>query len=1170
MGEVWRGVHRTQDVPVAVKVLTSLVGRDEGVLASFRHEVRAAASLDHSGIVTVFDYGQVGASTEEASRGAIEAGTPYLVMELIDGVSAAELKGQLPWAGLKHVLLGLLDALAHAHARGLVHRDLKPANLLLPGDPAAWRLGAPAVGIKLTDFGVALDLDAEGEDDEIVGTPNYMAPEQVQARWRDFGPWTDLYGCGCLAYTLAVGNPPFKLGNLHATLTAHCMTELPALAPDLAVPDGFEQWLHRMTAKSPRRRFRRAADAAWALLNLGDSEDGSVVGQGALERDDTIVERMTFDDRADQTDPTAVGEEALPETLHWMEGGAETTLPLSDVAASGTAGTDAPPHPRTWERPEPPVAGMRLTGAGLTLYGLRTVPLVDRTPERDALWQALLAVRVTGRARALVLTGPAGSGKSRLARWMCERGHEVGAADVLRAEHGPAPGPGHGLGPMLMRFMRAQGLDRKGLLERAESVLRRLDITEPHHWHALVEMISPAPADAEADTVPVCFVDPAERYARIRSLLARLASDRPVIVWLDDVQWGADALAFAEQLLVSQDRYALPVLLVMTVQSEAMADRPAERDVVSELLKRDDAAEVEVGSLPAAFRGRLIRELLGLEGALATRVEERTAGNPLFAVQLVGDWVHRGVLVPGSRGFRLQRGAVADLPDDLHQVWSSAIDRLLEDRPAADEVALQVRAVLGPGADAGEWKEACARLGVEPSPDLVEVLLQRRLARPREGGLAQGWAFVHTMLNESLERRARDSGQWAEHHRVCADMLRERAATKGQAERIGRHLVQAQALQEALAPLLEGARACVLRGDCAGARELLKLRETTLGQLGVDKQDARWGHGWAISSEVARRQGRFQESQWWYTKLERTSRERRWEDLLPVALVERGTVMRMRGDDMEAAFKTLSDAADLASTRGDEMTRAHGLRELGILCKARGDLAGAVDFARAAQASFEAAGSTVYAARCLLNQCHVAAQQGRLDDADALLAEAERHFQEAGCRWGLAHCGNQRGEHARFRGDLEEAERCYRDSLAMCEAVGLDTVTRELNLAVTLTEAGRYVEARALLEGTVRTVERQGRKPLIGCCSASLLPALAGVEDWRAWDKRVLIAVAELQATGFVNVDVARSAELAGRLAAQAGQGRRAKDAYEIAWTQLRTLGDAAGAQAARDAMEAL
>ena len=251
MGEVWRGIHRAQRVPVAVKVLTAKGMRRSFFLVAFRNEVRAMAGLDHPCIALVFDHGEVSEEAAALSEGRLAVDSPYIAMELAHGGTLAPWAGRLAWADCRDVLLRLLDALAHAHARGVIHRDLKPANVLLCTDEDL------RPGIKLTDFGLAHLPELTGRTaarGPTAGTPHYMAPEQVQGRRREYGPWTDLYSLGRLALALVWGTP-LPDPNRHV--------------PATAIPPGFDAWVSRLLQQETEERFQRAADAAMALMDLG-------------------------------------------------------------------------------------------------------------------------------------------------------------------------------------------------------------------------------------------------------------------------------------------------------------------------------------------------------------------------------------------------------------------------------------------------------------------------------------------------------------------------------------------------------------------------------------------------------------------------------------------------------------------------------------------------------------------------------------------------------------------------------------------------------------------------------------------------------------------------------------------------------------------------------------
>ncbi|MEZ4436768.1 MAG: serine/threonine-protein kinase, partial [bacterium] len=256
---IWRAVHRARRVPVAVKVMAPPPERRRARMERlFAHEARAVARLDHPGIVRLFDFGVLPALGDPR----LPAGSPYLVMEWIDGGTLERAAGRMVWPALRATLLALLDALAHAHARGVIHQDLKVANVL-----QARR------GPVISDFGIALSPELPAaEPPRLLGTPDYMAPEQVEMKRHALGPWSDLYGLGCVAYALASGLPPFAGRALAAVFDAHVHEAVPPLAPAVEVPAGFTAWVHRLLEKRPEARFRFAADAAAALAALPAGE----------------------------------------------------------------------------------------------------------------------------------------------------------------------------------------------------------------------------------------------------------------------------------------------------------------------------------------------------------------------------------------------------------------------------------------------------------------------------------------------------------------------------------------------------------------------------------------------------------------------------------------------------------------------------------------------------------------------------------------------------------------------------------------------------------------------------------------------------------------------------------------------------------------------------------
>jgi serine/threonine protein kinase len=558
-GEVWEGIHRGQGVPVAVKVLGAHRAQDESAQEAFRAEVRAVAGMTHPGIIMLFDHGTVDTRAALTSHGNLIPRSPYLVMELASGGALGEVEFR-SWSQVRYVLFSLLDALGHAHARDVLHRDLKPGNVVICGEED------PRPGLKLTDFGIARAFesrDDEGEVEVTGGTPRYMAPEQFRGRFREAGPWTDLYALGCIAYQLVSGSPPFDGTSSPALAAAHMLTPPPALVPSFAVPEGVEAWIGRLLEKRPRDRYRRAADAARDLLPLGSSASMPVSNFEASFRGERLdlyevatIQTTPISRSVPAFDPMATvvtsfrdefGEDGLSRS--GVAAGLNSDATHIDVSAQTLV-------PETWRAPIVERPSLKLVGAGLGLFGFRAIPLVGRLHERDAIWSALRAVSQNGVPHAMVIEGAPGVGKTRLVEWVAARGHELGAATVLRATHGELPAADHGLGRMLARHLRCVGLEYDKALAHIQRALEAQSVTDPYEWRGLATLAD----GVGAGPGRVRFHDRVERYALIRRHLLRLSQERPVVVWLDDVQWGPDAVAFVRYMLAEQSGQVLFLL----------------------------------------------------------------------------------------------------------------------------------------------------------------------------------------------------------------------------------------------------------------------------------------------------------------------------------------------------------------------------------------------------------------------------------------------------------------------------------------------------------------------------------------------------------------------------------------------------------------------------------
>jgi serine/threonine-protein kinase len=260
MSSVYVAEDVTGGNPVAIKLLTRALQEHPLALARFMNEVGLMAHVKHPNVVEMIDYG----TTEE--------GLAYLIMPLYEGEdlrTTLRRSGPLPWPRARNLLLQLCEALEAVHAQSIVHRDVKPSNCLRVVEDEQER-------IKLLDFGVARRIGS-GPEESVVGTPEYMSPEQ--ARGEPVDPSTDIYSLGIVLAELLTGCVPFDGESVTAVLDRHEHERPPSLCDlaksDVSLPSGIEKIYQRALAKRPAQRFATVGEFAEALAAVEDDRDCS-------------------------------------------------------------------------------------------------------------------------------------------------------------------------------------------------------------------------------------------------------------------------------------------------------------------------------------------------------------------------------------------------------------------------------------------------------------------------------------------------------------------------------------------------------------------------------------------------------------------------------------------------------------------------------------------------------------------------------------------------------------------------------------------------------------------------------------------------------------------------------------------------------------------------------
>ena len=326
---------------IAIK-LVPLAAAEPIARQRFIREARSAAGFVHPNSVAIYDAGEAD-------------GYLYLVMEMVEGRTLADRlaeQGALQPTEATVIASSVLNALAAAHAVGIVHRDVKPANILL-GDNGS---------VKLADFGIAKRLDDAGDvtiAGDIIGTPKYLAPEQISGH--PATPASDVYALGVVLYEMLAGQPPFDADTPLATALAHRDAPVPDLAqlrPGL--PGRLEHVVHTAMAKDPAARFDSAHTMLQALT---------------LDTPDTIVVHPSRNAVQPTQVMTTAGNNHRSWTPAWA--GLVALLAIAGVAVAAVVVTNDDPNDATGVTSNAP------SGPAATTVTITTTTILTTTTTTD-------------------------------------------------------------------------------------------------------------------------------------------------------------------------------------------------------------------------------------------------------------------------------------------------------------------------------------------------------------------------------------------------------------------------------------------------------------------------------------------------------------------------------------------------------------------------------------------------------------------------------------------------------------------------------------------------------------------------------------------------------------------------------------------------------------------
>ncbi len=1191
MATVWRAHHVASGLKVAVKVMQGERARDPRFVATFNEEVRHVVALSHPAVITVLDYGLLPDSVADVPGATLVPASPYLVMEYASGFGLDQVPTPVPWPALADILSTLLGALSHAHARGVLHLDIKPANVLRVDEGDA--LGA---ALRLSDFGLARAFRETPEVAVLAGgTPEYMPPEQLERRWRDQGPWTDLYALGCMAWQLATGSALFHVrGDPYATARLHLTRSRPVLLDPDGMPAGFASWVQRLIAWDPADRPPNAATAARELTHLRTAlrialpgregtcqPDGAVEpavrGNGAGGSEARTLDNATFvlEEQDGSPDATPTTERTpgasrdtgtLPNPLA-VDAATRTTVGrhaelnqaaqatvafgidsgLPEALRVANANTLADPWSSEAGATEELTRGLNVateTGADtLPPHAAGTdTPWLDDPPPVRVLGAGLglLPLRrfpLVGRhaERDELWRALSDASQKRTARVILVEGAlGVGRTRLATAvaERALEQGAAHVLHVMHERV----GGSGDGLTAAIAKFLR-VDGLDPERQDRRLD----ARFGEGSDVGPLLRgslpqgIDERDRaawrHAALTRLLSRLAGPVPWLVIIDDAEWGAESLAFVLDVLAGRGK-AFPALILVCTHEHA--DTP-----VLHALRARNVPRMAVPPLPDTALRSLLTGYLALDDSAAAEVARRAAGNVLLAVQMVRAWADRGLLEQGADGYAPVDHAPMDL--GVRQVWGDALHRIAEEFGDSTLSSLRVAAALGVEVALPEWSAALEGLGQTAGPPsrmprIVEALLRAGLA----ASIPQGWRFAHPLVHELLEDELRASGEWTRVHGFLAEQLRGGAPL-----RRARHLHEAGRSDEAVDLVLDAARQALATH---AFREVARAVDTlNVYMRALPEGDRRRTETRLLESPALLAGGAVQDSAEVAARAAEEARAQGWPDLHARAVRYRAFALEKAGAraEAEAAF---AEAQALAALQGDALDQAICLEHRGTLARMAGDLAESRTLLEHALLAYRALQQPRHIADALKELGGTLVRSGNRTEAHAVLTEARSLYHNLGSDGGAAEALNNLAELARTAGRLDEAESCYKEAFTAMDRLGhAASVIPMVNLAQVQLARKDWREAARSSGRALEMATLSGRRAAELYARAFGAPCHAVAGQWDAWDDALVQIDALTTQTGLRDPEVADALELGAACALSAKQTERAGRARVLA-----------------------